>query len=184
MSVKLENRPENRFITLTHIIEFGNIILTEFKPVEESSILYSKIYSKVLNNVIDSISKTRVFNSLDVFTQYKEREMCLIEVLKHVETLRTIMELIMNMEGNKYPKRFKRFFELCEKILVELKHVKESDKERKSLGKEKWQERYNEQKKQEFVSHDVVDNTNITAKDLNKVDRFDVTNLVFMGVKS
>lgn len=134
MSVKAENRPENRFIVLTNVNNLQDEILNAVK----ADAIPEEFRSTIFEDIVAARTSVLTFNTCDVFstTFFALRAKHQAEALKALNHLKCSLELYV-LQVPSAAKPLTLLFRSANHAMASLKHLMDADDVRHAKGKSK-----------------------------------------------
>lgn len=188
MSVKVENRPENRFQCY---VDFER---TEMKllAVLSSDIVFNDFhfeYGKHLKHIIyDNLIKVRTHllaaNSLNVYDnlQYPKRFENFEKVIYSLSYIKNVLEMYFKLTENTSISKYSEVIANLENVKNKVSALIKSDANRHKKGQKIVKQEYYEAKKHNFFKSTNVDHSKQDPSIINHSDPFDIKKLTITDV--
>lgn len=155
MSVKVENRPENRFTTLQEFEKLCNETIKTYKLFVQDSVAsntFKLFKTQIMNALISGRTELLTANALNVYNNetFKRRIEHLTNFQHEVNTLKSIFEIITNFEAIDNDTRLKNIYLQLDKVLAMSRRMQASTIERHDKGEAQVKKEYREARMKDF----------------------------------
>lgn len=186
MSVKVENRPINRFGILGKFNELTRNIM--FTINTDSGFNNNRLVEASIQTLIQELVNARknlkLFNSETTYNEksYERRRFHQGLFNDNLEWLSAFFTLLaqLRVKDDSDPKDFGVILNLITEIQKMLKSLKKTDEQNFKDGPVKTKEKFKELRKKDFVVEHEYDNTKITQSAFNSKDKMRLNEFVFI----
>lgn len=190
MSVKAENRPENRFQIYVSYARFEKELIPAMSQDEQFSIVpddFGKaIQCRILEHMIDARKNLLAANEMNVFDdiQYADREHSLISAIHDLEMVKSAFEMFFSLTESKSIADYVQAFTYHKELISQIRSLLKSDTRRHQKGEKATAAEFAAAKKKSFYEKKYYDPSSTDPAVRTHADPFGIAGLVLNFRKS
>lgn len=186
MSVKVENRPENRFEIL---VKYNEMVKEVFKTINtDAKLTGHMLYISSINELIDRIVKARYCllsaNEENTYSteSYEKRRDFHTKFKDHIIWMYSFFDMIarLHIEKDEEPIEFANILKILGTTKKMITNLVNSDYQKYKNGPVKTKEEFEALKQRDFYQKHTYDNTKISESTAHSKDKFNLGDLVFV----